>query len=452
MSDDIRPNSGLAEHVPRRNFRLFDTVCLIVGIIVGAGIYETTPAVASSVGAPWQVLALWVGGGLISLIGALCYTELAAAYPRDGGDVIYLSRAYGRWAGFLFGWMQLAIVRPGDIAAIAFVFARYVQPLLPVTATGEPSFSSQHIASLAVIVFTLINAWGIRQATRTQNVMTVLKLLGLGTLIVVGLSATSAAATTVPHVPSFPLGVAMVFVLFCYGGWNEIAYIAAEIEEPQRNIWRAMVGGLGLVAVLYLLINLGFLQALGHEGVTQSQQIAVDLVARLSSGVAAGVVAALIAFSALGTLNGQILTGSRISYAAGTEYSLFAKLGFWNDSRQTPHVALGLQLAISLLLINLLKSFDDTVVYTASTVYTFYLASTMSVLVLRYRDPDVPRPYRVIGYPWTILLFAAACIFMCYSTIMYRPQIALRSLGLLLLGVPLYFLSEWMGKRQSRSW
>jgi amino acid transporter len=425
---------------------LFDTVCLVVGIIVGAGIYETAPTVASSVATPTQIILLWLAGGVISLSGALCYTELAAAYPRDGGDVIYLSRAYGRWAGFLFGWIQLAIVRPGDIAAMSFVFAGYALRLLP--AAWPLRVSPAHLASLAVIAFTLINLCGVQQARRTQNMMTILKVLGLAGLICVGLFAPRAAAPADASIqPAFPIGVAMVLVLFCYGGWNEVAYIAAEIESPQRNIFRAIVSGMGTVIGLYLLANLAFLNTLGHAAMASSSAVAVDVVAARLPQVATFAVAALISVSALGALNGQILTGARVSYSAGTEFHLLRRLGIWDDRRQTPRRSLLVQLAMSLTLILWLGSFDDTIIYTASTVYTFYLFSTLSVIVLRVRDPDTPRPYRVIGYPWTILLFAGACMFMMYSAITYRPQIAQKSLLILLCGLPLYGVSQRLGKR-----
>ncbi len=426
---------------PTPSFRLFDITCLIVGIIVGAGIYETAPLIASSVRQPGGVLLLWLIGGLVSLLGALCYAELASAYPRDGGDMIYLSRAYGRWAGFLFGWMQVVIVRPGDIAAMAFVFATYTRRILP--ANAWVGLRPAHLASLAVISFTIINLTGVRQAKRTQNLMTLLKLGGLATVVLIGLAGPVEGTSREPLIePGFPIGVALVLVLFCYGGWNEIAYIAAEIQNPQQNIRRALVGGLGLVTALYLLTNLAFLVALGHARMAASSAVAVDVVAGRLPHLATVGVGGLIAFSALGALNGQILTGARLAYSAGTEHRLFRLFGSWDEQRQTPRRALVWQAAVTLVLINLLGSFDDTVIYTASTVYTFYFFSTLSVIVLRHRDPDTPRPYRVVGYPWTILLFAGACLFMMYSAIGYRPQIATYSLLLLLAGFPLYLVSQ----------
>jgi amino acid transporter len=430
--------SSASDH-PRPSFRVFDATCLIVGIIIGAGLYEAAPQIAGSVTRPSAVLALWLVGGLISLAGAFCYTELATAYPRDGGDVVYLSRAYGRWAGFLFGWMQLAIVRPGDIALVAFVFARYIKAVVPAS-----NLSFAHWASAAVVVFTLINLWGVDHARWTQNLMTVLKICGLMLIIVVGLMGPIDAESraTLWDGDGIPVGIALVLVLFCYGGWNEMAYIAAEVHNPQRNIVRAMLSGMGTVIGLYLLANFAFLHTLGHAGMAISSRVAVDVLAERLPRFAETGVAAVIAVSALGSLNGQILTGARVSFSAGEHFRFFRWLGHWNSRRQSPVEALMLQLIISLTLINVLASFADTLLYTALPVYIFYFSTTMAVIVLRQRDRQTTRPFRVPGYPWTVLAFMAACLFMIRSAYLYRPMIAGISVAILLAGLPLFFLTQ----------
>jgi amino acid transporter len=430
---------------PQPSFRVFDATCLIVGIIIGAGLYEAAPQIASSVSRPTSVLGLWLLGGLISLAGAFCYMELATAYPRDGGDVVYLGRAYGRWAGFLFGWMQLVIIRPGDIALMAFVFARYIKAVTPAL-----DLTSAQWASLAVALFTLINLAGVDQARWTQNLMTVLKLLGLTLIIVVGLMGPVQEQVSEPFLSGgeLPVGVALVLVLFCYGGWNEIAYIAAEVHNPQRNIVRAMLSGMGAVIGLYLLANLAFLHTLGHAEMARSSRVAVDVLAERLPQFAEIGVAGLIAVSALGSLNGQILTGARVSYSAGESYRFFRWLGHWNSQRQTPVEALLLQMVISLTLINVLSNFADTLLYTALPVYTFYFFSSLAVIVLRGRDSQTARPYRVPGYPWTILVFLTACLFMMRSAYLYRPMIAGISLLILLAGLPLYLLSRRLDARR----
>ena len=271
--------------VPKKELTLFDSTCLIVGIIIGAGIYEVAPTVAMGTSHWWGFLAIWVVGGLLSLCGALGYAELASAYPQEGGDYVYLSRAYGRWAGFLFGWTQLAVVRPGDIACMAFIFATYARALyepfpnvelqygwLPWNdAGGTPVALSQLIyAGLAVIALTLINVSGVREGKWTQNLLTTIKSLGLVAIVVVALFAPPQPAPTAT-VQALPLSLALILVLFTFGGWNEMAYVAAEVKNPQRNIVRALVLGTVAVTVLYLLVNGAFLHTLGYAGVAHSE-------------------------------------------------------------------------------------------------------------------------------------------------------------------------------------
>lgn len=210
---------------PRRVLSLFDSTCLIVGIIVGAGIYQTAPEVARGAGSVFGVLAIWTLGGVLSLCGALGYAELAAALPRAGGDAVYLSRAYGPWAGFLFGWLQVLVVRPGDIAVMSFAFATYARVWFGARAPAEPV-----LAIGAVVALTAVNLAGVRSGKWTQNVLTTAKVLGL--LIVIGAAlaippATAPAATATPPEP-FPLRIALILVLFTFGGWNEMAYVAGE--------------------------------------------------------------------------------------------------------------------------------------------------------------------------------------------------------------------------------
>ena len=302
---------------PARALTLFDSTCLIVGIIVGAGIYQTAPDVARGVGGAWGVLAIWLCGGALSLCGALGYAELATAYPREGGDYVYLGRAYGRWAGFLFGWAQLSVVRPGDIAVMAFVFGTYARSLYEPFAGSELFY-----AVAAVVLLTVINALGVREGKWTQNLLTILKLLGLLAIVGVAFVGTPAPAAREPAGP-LPVSLALILVLFTFGGWNEMAYVAAEVKDSRRNIVRALVIGTAAVTVLYLLVNAAFLHSLGYAGLTQSRAVAADTVAAVFPETGRRLISALICVSALGALNGLIFTGARISYAMGAEHRVF---------------------------------------------------------------------------------------------------------------------------------
>ncbi|NQU24972.1 MAG: amino acid permease [Candidatus Nealsonbacteria bacterium] len=448
---------------PKRELSLFDSTCLIVGIIIGAGIYKTAPDIAKGVSCWWGVLVIWMVGGLLSLCGALGYAELATAYPRAGGDYVYLNRAYGRWAGFLFGWIQLAVVRPGDIAVMAFAFATYARVLydpfpgcvvaydkLPIEGLAKAAVPCSLLvyAGGAVAVLTAINVLGVRQSKWTQNVLTIVKALGL--LAIVGVAVLGPQSPPSQEaVGGLPLSLALILVLFTFGGWNEMAYVAAEVKDPKRNIVRALVTGTAAVTVLYLLVNGAFLYTLGYAGTANSGAVATDAVSTLFPEIGGRLIAALVCISALGAVNGLTFTGARISYAVGAEHRIFGALGRWHSKTGTPMYALLVQGVIALALIVLLGSFIDAILYTAAAVYTFYLATSLAVIVLRWKEPHIERPYRVTGYPVTTLIFCAVCGFLIYSAVVYKPWIAAVSCVILPLGLPLYWLSNRLSAGRS---
>ncbi len=433
--------------VPQKELSLFDSTCIIVGIIIGAGIYETAPLVATCLGSGLGILAIWLAGGLLALAGALCYAELATTYPREGGDYVYLTRAYGGWAGYLFGWSQLAVVRPGDIALMAFIFARYAQTLYAPWADSRLFY-----AAGAVLVLTAINILGVKAGKWTQNLLTVVKVLGLVAIGIAGLVAPAPAPPPAPP-ETFTWGgldLALILVLFTYGGWNEMAYVAAEIKRPQVNIVRALVIGTVSVTALYLLLNGAFLSALGLERMSTSQAVAADTVGQIFPGAANRAVSILICISALGAVNGLVFTGARISYALGEDHRTFRPLGTWHPRFGTPVGALLVQGGLSLAIVLLAGSFLDTILYTAPVVWAFFLATGLTVFVLRQKEPDILRPYKVPVYPAVPLIFAACCIFMLYSSVSYalarRPVGLLILVGVLLAG-GLLFLSTEMRRR-----
>lgn len=430
-----------AETAPKQALSVFDSVCIIVGIIIGAGIYEIPPTVAASMPGWEGILGIWLLGGILALAGSLSYAELATAYPYEGGDYVYQTRAFGRWAGYLFGWSQLAVIRPGDIALMAFVFARYAAALYAPFDHARPVY-----ALAAVAVLTFLNILGVREGKWTQNLLTVIKFAGLLLIAAGGLWAphpTAAAATT----PAFDMGgfnLALILVLFTFGGWNEMAYVSAEVERPDRNIVRALAIGTVLVTAVYVGINGAFLYALGREGMASSQAIAVDALKQALPEAAGRMIAVIICISALGAVNGLIFTGARISYAMGREHALFRGLGKWNARSGTPVSALVVQGGLSAAIILVAGSFIDTILYTAPVVWLFFLATAVSLFVLRAREPGVLRPYRVIGYPWTPLVFCVCCLFMLYSSVAYalaaRPAGLCMVLSVLAVGYILYLL------------
>ncbi len=440
---------------PTKSLSLFDSICIIVGIIIGAGIYETTPAVAACMGGWGATMAVWMAGGLAALCGALCYAELASTYPRQGGDLVYLSQAYGPWSGFMFGWSQLAIIRPGDIALMAFVFGRYAGTLYAPFAGMEAVY-----AGGAVVVLTLINMVGVREGRLVQNLLTIVKIVGLLTIVAIGLLAPAPAPVQASGGFSGDgLKLAMILVLFTYGGWNEMAYVAAEIKEPRKNIARALVLGTVAVAAVYLLANGVFLHALGYAGMANSGAVAVDTVATVLPNAAGRTIAVIICISALGAVNGLVFTGARISYALGAGYPLFKRLGKWHPGFGTPVAALVLQGVLSLGIVGLAGSFIDTILYSAPAVWLFFLASGIALFRLRKKEPARDRAFKVIGYPVVPILFCAVCVFMLFSSISYAIAQKLTGLVVLLCVLGLGGILCLRGKKKAsaassggRSW
>lgn len=441
MSDPSAPPA------PTRQLTLFDSTCLIVGIIVGAGVYQMAPDIAKGGATWWGALGLWVLGGLLSLCGAAGYAELGAAYPHAGGDYVYLSRAYGKWAGFLFGWLQLAIVRPGDIVVMAFAFATYARTIYEPHLGASWFTPQQAYAAAAVIALTAVNVAGVRQGKWTQNLLTTVKALGMVAIAVVALAAPVGMGEAVEIEP-LPTSVALILVLFCFGGWNEVAYVAAELKDPGRNVLRALVAGIAATTLLYVALNGAFLFSLGYQGVAGSEAVAVDAMSGAFPEIGGRLIAALVCISALGAVSGLVFTGARISYAVGADHRLFRGLGSWSARAEAPVRALLVQAAIAVALIALLDDFVETILYTAPAVYSFYLATTLAVIVLRRRDPAAPRPYRVTAYPLPTLLFAAVCGYLIFSSVSYAANvlgklwIVLIPAGVMVVGLVLYLATS----------
>lgn len=438
---------------PSQVLSLFSSVCIVVGIVVGVGIYETPPEVARNLPGPSALLALWLAGGLISLCGALCYAELAAAFPKEGGDYVYLSRAYGSWAGFLFGWTNLVTIRPGSIAAISFPFAHYLAAVCdPLARTPLRDEREVYYAGACIIILTTINILGVRLGMLAQNILTVVELLALCILIALIFAAPAASEPLIT--PSLtPLntnvGLSLILILFCYGGWQEISYVAGEVKNPRKNLFRALLLGVLIITALYTTLNAAFVHALSYQGAANSRAVAAQAVSHLYGLTGGLLTAALICLSALGTLNGMILAGARIYYATGVEHRILRPLSYWSARYHTPVAALAVQGMLALLLVVLAGSFKQVLVYTTAVVWLFFFLTGMSVFVLRYREPNLPRPYRVTGHPLTTALFCCVCLYVTGSALSYDLRGSLIALGITLLGLPLYLLSRKAGLPRS---
>ena len=430
---------------PVRQLSLFDAVCINVGIIIGAGIYESIPRIARNVGGPWGLVGVWVFGGLVALVGSLCYSELTTAFPRQGGEYVFLSRAFGRRVGLLFAWCEFWIVRPGNIGFIALVGGHFASQALreSMRPAGRLWF-----ACGAIVVLTAINVFGVRMAKWTQNVLATIKVGGLAAIVFVAFAllppATEIAPTTsvagaevaatsntvaaadppkspAPAPVNFQL--AMIFVLFAYGGWNEMSNVAAEVREPQKNLWRGLVLSAAAVATIYVLVNLAAVRALGYTGVTNSEAVAADVVALKFGEPGRVLISVLICLSCLGSVNGYLFTGARLTYAMGAEHPAFAWLGGWDRRFGTPVRSLLVQAVVTVATIVAFESigngFAHLVTFTAPVFWFFFFMVGIALFVLRGERPAGATGQRVVLYPLTPVLFCLTSAFMFWAGMEY---------------------------------
>jgi APA family basic amino acid/polyamine antiporter len=435
---------------PRPVLDLKDAIALIVGIIVGAGIFKTPSLVAKFTGSSEVMMAAWILGGVISVLGALCYAELASSRPNAGGEYHFVERAFGGDVARLFAWARMTVIASGSIAIFAFVFADYAKQLIPL---GE--HSGAIYAGLLIVVLTAINIIGINAGKNTQNLLTIIEVSGLVAIIIAGFFFASpevvpgAAATATPAAAMPELGMmglAMVFVLLTYGGWNDAAYLSAEIKDGQRNIARSLFWGLGIVTVLYILVSFAYLSGLGMAGMAKSDAVASDLLTRAWGPVGGALISIIVAVAAITSANATMLTGARTSYALGRDWPLFRVLGVWDGDRGVPKNAMLVQALISLALVAFgtynNEGFKNMVDYTAPVFWLFFFLTGMSLFIFRHWEPDAPRPFSVPFYPVTPLLFCGVCIYMLYSSLAYTGKGALVGVGVLLVGVLLLLIDK----------
>lgn len=429
---------------PQQSLTFGDAVALIVGVVIGAGIFETPALVAAQADSEIAVLLFWLAGGAVSLVGALCYAELATTYPHVGGVYHYLKRAFGRSVAFLFAWARMTVIQTGSIALLAFIFGDYASGLLQLG-----TFSSSIYAAIAIALLTALNIFGLRQGKWAQNILTVVTVLGLLAVVVIGLAYPSTSPTvSTPPATGGNWGLAMVFVLLSYGGWNEAAYISAEIQD-RRNIVRSLVVSIGIITGVYLLINLAYLRGLGLADMANSQAVGAVLMDRTLGVPGAFFLSLLVIVCCLGSINATIFTGARTNCALGQDFSVFGFMGGWGQRPSTPTRALLLQGAIALALVFVgtitRNGFETMVDYTAPIFWFFFLLSGISLFVLRKREPNVLRPFKVPFYPWTPLFFCIVCGYLLYSSLAYTGVGAIIGVVVVVAGVPVLL---WNKSRQ----
>ncbi|HNV85968.1 MAG TPA: amino acid permease [Candidatus Omnitrophota bacterium] len=426
-----------------------DAFAIVVGCIIGAGIFRAPASIALHIDNPFLILAVWLLGGLFSLAGALTYAELAALYPKTGGDYVYLKETYGPLTGFLFGWTKLFVERTGTIAILAFVFSEYLGYVL-----GLPAAVAKYTAIGAIAFVTFANVFGLKYGKGIQNVFTLLKVMALTSIVCLGLvflphgeQATGAfsgfSKVSLSSSVISGMGVGLIYVLWTYSGWAEAAYVAEEIREPEKNVPRAIIGGLFFVAAIYLLANFIYLLNVPLEEMRRSGLVASRMMENIAGPVGGKTVASFVAISTFGALNGFTLTGGRILYALAADHTLFSRAARVHPRFHTPVPALLINGGFAAVLV-LTKTLDQLMEYTTVAISIFYALAGLSVILLRKRFPDRPRTYRVWGYPWTPLVFIFSMLLFVGNATVRKPWESVWGFALVGLGFLLYRISRRM--------
>jgi len=432
---------------PRKILKDRDVLALTVGIVVGAGIFRTPALVAQVSSSEAMMIGAWVAGGLLSIIGALCYAELAAAYPHVGGDYYFLRRAYGVRTAFLYGWARFSVIQTGSIALLSYVVGDYAAAMLPI----GPQSSAIYAAAV-VIAISGANWIGVRVGTTAQAWLTVIEVLGLVLVIAAGLLLLPAVESQpAPASEGGALGLIMVFVLLTYGGWNEAVYLSAEVENAPRRLGRLMVISLGLVTILYVLANVAFLKVLGLSGMAQSDAIAAEVMRRAFGAPGAAMISLVIVVAALTSANATVITGARSICALARSAPALRWAGRWQGDRDTPGNAILAQAAMALALVVAgafsRDGFRLAVEYTAPVFWAFLFLVGLGLFVLRWREPDRARPFRVPLYPVLPAVFCCTSLYLLYSSLAYTAAGALVGVAVLALGgLFLWFLKPQVGE------
>jgi amino acid transporter len=410
---------------PKPALSIFDAVAIIVGIVIGGGIFALPPAIAGLTGSfDWMLIA-WSAGAALSLVGALCYAEMAAAFPHAGGDYHFLTRAYGRDLSFFFGWARVTVILTGSIAMLGFVCGDYLTRVLDLG-----PFSSAIYAALIIVLLTLVNIAGLRESARTQNVLTAVEVSGLLLVVLAGLMVTApppaaaAAAAASSGMPAM-FGLALVFVLFTFGGWNEAAYISSEVKGGQRAILKVLVTSILILTAIYLVFVLALVKGLGFDGLKASKAVGADIMRAAFGPFGEKLIGGMVAVAALTSINATMIVGARNNFALGKDWPILSFMSRWHGERNAPVVALLVQAGVALLLVALAaveKGVATMVEFTAPVFWGFLVLVGIGFFILRFRYAHVARPFKVPLYPILPIAFIATCGYLFYSSVTYAQS------------------------------
>ena len=419
-----------------RRLGVWDATMVVVGGVIGSGIFLTPAAIARQTSSGAEQLLAWGFGGVLALIGALCYAELGARRPNAGGGYVNLREAFGLVVAFVYGWNMLVVNYSGSLAAVATVFVQYAAAAIGITLADARPYA------VATIVFLAgVNWFGIRAGSLTQNILTVLKLAAIAALIAIGLVARGAPPPTAPAAPMNPLafGSVLLPVLFAYGGWAYINNIAGEIREPQKSLPRALFFGMLLVATCYLLANLAYLLVLGHDGLAASKAPAADLMRHVFGDAGARVIAVGIAISTLGFCNISLIGAARVFQAMGADGVFFRVAGRLHPRWRTPNIAL-LMLAAWGCVLAWTGTFDQLLNYSTTGDWLGYAAVVATMFWYRRTQSAESVAFRAPFYPVLPLIFLAAVLWVVIATVIAHPGDAGMGALITLAGLPVYFL------------
>jgi basic amino acid/polyamine antiporter, APA family len=439
----------------RRELGPWAAASIVVGTVIGSGIFLVPRTMIQRVGTPEMVFAVWIFGGLLTLAGALSYAELAAALPEAGGEYTYLREAYGPMWGFLYGWTQMWVAKSGSIATLATAFFYYLTTFFPAMDAvfyriplplgpggGLLEFRYGQLLAMALILaLAWLNYYGVKLGGNVQVTVTVVKVALIAFIIVAGLAfGTAHAAPIAPPAPLTTAGffAALVAALWAYDGWNNVSMVASEVRDPQRNLPRALIWGTAGVIAIYMLANAAYFHVLSASEVGSSTRVAAEMMRRIlgAPGEAAVSIAAMISIFA--ALNGSILSGSRVPYAAARDGYFFAPVARVHPVHRTPSVSI-LALCGWAALLVLSGRYEQLFTYVIFASWILYGMTTAAVIVLRKKRPDLYRPYRTIGYPVVPVLFVGVAFVLILSTLKDSPRESLMGIALILLGLPFYF-------------
>ena len=442
MTDPRTAAASEVQSALARRLGLFDATMVVMGGIIGSGIFINPYVVARQVHTPALILGAWLFGGLIGIGGAFIWAELAATLPAVGGQYAYLREAYHPALAFLYGWVLLLVIQTGGMAAVAITFARY---FIELTLIPLPDWL---IAAIALSLLTVINCLGVKAGASTQSALMVVKIAAISVLVLAGLTVSRVPSSVQSETQSWPLtsfGAAMVPVVFAYGGWQTANFVAGEIKQPQVNLPRALLMGMAGVIALYVSVNWICVRALGPDGLAAATTPASAVMRRAFGQGGATFIAAAVAISTMGFLSQSILTAPRVYFAMANDGVLFAGVARLDPRTQVPILAIVLQ-SVWTIVIAISGRYEQILNYVVPMDFLFFALTASTLFVFRRRRAASTR-YQVPGHPITTALFVAICLWIVGNTIYKYPQNSLIGFGLLLAGVPAYLL--WSRKNKT---